>query len=354
MYTLGGKRRVMGLGGYPSVSLKDARRNRDEAEKQLQNGKDPSAERQVALPSEPQSAPTFGEMAEQVITSKESQWRNAKHRAQWSMTLDVYAAPLKDKPVDEITTVDVLAVLKPLWLTKQETASRLRGRIEAVLDAAKALKHRSGENPAAWKGNLTHLLARPSKLARGHQTALAYNEIPEFFTKLQAQDNSVATLALEFTILTAARTSETLGAKWAEFDVKNKVWVVPAVRTKTSKEHRVPLSNRCIEILASMGSVRDSEYAFLGMRKHQPLSNMAMLMLLRRMNRDVTVHGFRSSFRDWAGNETHYPRELIEEALSHLVGNEVERAYRRSDAIEKRRMLMNDWAAFCLGKTTSV
>jgi integrase len=245
----------------------------------------------------------------------------------------------------------VLAVLKPLWLTKQETASRLRGRIEAVLDAAKALKHRSGENPAAWKGNLTHLLARPSKLARGHQTALAYNEIPEFFTKLQAQDNSVAALALEFTILTAARTSETLGAKWAEFDVKNKVWVVPAVRTKTSKEHRVPLSNRCIEILASMGSVRDSEYAFLGMRKHQPLSNMAMLMLLRRMNRDVTVHGFRSSFRDWAGNETHYPRELIEEALSHLVGNEVERAYRRSDAIEKRRMLMNDWATFCLSKT---
>ncbi|NDB70206.1 MAG: integrase, partial [Methylocystaceae bacterium] len=252
-----------------------------------------------------------------------------------------------NKPVNEITTIDVLAVLKPLWQTKNETASRLRGRIEAVLDAAKALKYRTGENPAAWKGNLAHLLSKRQKLYRGHQAALPYSDIPGFMRELRSRPSTSA-LALEFTILTAGRTNEILGARWSEFDLDDKIWTIPAERMKMAKVHRVPLSDRCVEIVRMLRPNNSDGFIFTGPSNKKQLSNMAMLMLLRSFEQKITVHGFRSSFRDWAGNETNHSREVVEEALAHQIGDEVERAYRRSDAIEKRRMLMNDWTAFCL------
>ena len=342
-----GKRREMGLGGYPQVSLRDARKARDEAEKLIIAGQDPIATRIFIRNKEAEKIPTFGEMANEVIASKECQWRNEKHKYQWRHTLTVYAAPLCNKPVNEITTIDVLAVLKPIWQSKNETASRLRGRIEIVLDAAKALKYRTGENPAAWKGNLAHLLPKRQKLSRGHQAALPYKEIPALLSELKGKPSNSA-LALEFTILTAARTNEILGAQKSEFDLEAKVWTIPAERMKMAKTHRVPLTDRCLEILRFLYPSEEDGFIFTGPSEKKQLSNMAMLMLLRRLNANITVHGFRSSFRDWAGNETHYPREVVEEALAHQVGDEFERPYRRSDALEKRRALMNDWAAYCL------
>jgi integrase len=265
------------------------------------------------------------------------------------MTLTKYAAPLRKLPVDAIDTAAVLSVLKPIWQAKPETASRFRGRVEQVLDAAKAKGHRTGENPARWRGHLDKLLAKRQKLTRGHHAAMAYTELPAFISRLRdRQTESVSALALEFAILTAARSGEVLGMRWDEVDDAAKVWTVPPTRMKAAREHRVPLSARALAILDEAKKARAGAFVFPGSRGGRPLSVMAMEMVLRRMGRDsVTVHGFRSAFRDWAGNETQFAREVAEAALAHVIGDAAERAYRRGDALEKRRALMEAWASYC-------
>ncbi|WP_424360140.1 tyrosine-type recombinase/integrase [Methylocystis parvus] len=345
-FTWQGKVTEMGLGPADAVSLAEARRLRDEARRTLVGGENPIEARREAQKAKA-GKPTFGAMADALIESKASEWRNPKHRAQWVMTLRDYGAPLRAKPVDEIDTESVLAVLKPIWLEKPETASRLRGRIEAVLDAAKAQGHRTGENPAAWRGHLSHLLPKRGKLTRGHHAAMAYADLPAFVAQLRERE-ALAAMALELCILTATRTNEVLGARWSEIDFALKVWTVPAERTKPGRPHRIPLSTRAMTMLEKLSTAKTGEYVFPGQRDGKPLSNMAMEMVLRRMNaRGVTVHGFRSAFRDWAGNETPFPREVAEAALSHVVGDKAEQAYRRGDALEKRRALMEAWAQFC-------
>lgn len=336
----GGKRREMGLGAYPTVKLANARNRAAECRTVVSEGRDPIVEKAK------EAEPTFGQCVDLFISSIKSEWRNEKHQAQWKMTLsDAYCASLRLKRVSRITTEDVLSVLKPVWLDRNETASRLRGRIERVLEFAKVKGWRTGENPAAWRGNLRNLLPKRQKLQRGHQSAMRYQDIPAFMERL-GQADAMAARALEFVILTVARSSEVLGAKWSEIELEQKLWNVPKERMKAGSAHTVPLSTPAISLLETLHKHRISEYVF-PRTKEKPLSGMAMLMLLRRMKlRSVTVHGFRSSFRDWAGDETEFPREIAEAALAHKVGNEVERAYRRSSAIDKRRRLMQSWGDF--------
>lgn len=345
-FTWAGKVVEMGLGSAGTVSLAEAREKATAARKLVDAGRNPIEARRDAL-ALAASKPTFGQIADAFIASKASEWRNAKHRAQWRMTLDEYAKPLRAKPIDEVDTERVLAVLKPLWLEKPETASRLRGRIEAVLDSAKAAGHRSGENPAVWRGHLSHLLPKRQKLSRGHHAAMPYAEVAAFVAALRERQ-AMAALALEFCILTAARSGEVLGAEWSEVDLAGAVWTVPPHRMKAGRPHRVPLSGPALAILEKLALAKSSEFVFPGQKPGKPLSIMALEMVLRRMEFDsVTVHGFRSAFRDWAGNETHFPRELAEAALAHVIGDKAEQAYRRSDALEKRRALMDAWADFC-------
>jgi integrase len=260
---------------------------------------------------------------------------------------------LRGLPVDKIGTAEILAILKPLWARAPETASRLRGRIEAILDAAKAQGHRSGENPAAWRGNLAHLLPKRNAFARDHHAALPFVEVPAFIARLRKQ-KTISAFALEFLILTATRSGEALGARWNEFDLGAKVWTIPPARMKARREHRVPLPGRAMGVLGWMAGAKRSEFVFPGRTADQPLSTGAFTALLQRMKvEDVTVHGFRSTFRDWCGEATNYPRELAEAALAHAVGNAVERAYRRSDALEKRRPMMEEWARFLEPRTES-
>ncbi len=257
------------------------------------------------------------------------------------------AAELRPLPVDAVGIEDVLLVLKPLWVERAETASRTRGRIEAVLDAAKAQGLRDGDNPARWRGHLEHLLPKRGKLARGHFVALPYVDLPDFMVKLRAVD-TVSAWALEFTILTAARSGEVYGARWGEIDLVAKVWTVPAQRTKAAREHRIPLSGPALAVLDKVKPLRMGEMVFPGQRRGKPLSHIAMAKVIERLGVEgATVHGFRSAFRDWCGNETTHPREVAEAALAHVVGDMAEQAYRRGDALEKRRALMNDWAQFC-------
>ncbi len=295
------------------------------------------------------TAPTFGELADQIVSSLESGWRNEKHRKQWRMTLTRYAAPLRDKPVDTITVEHVLAVLMPLWTTRPATAARLRGRIEKVLDAATARGLRAGVNPAVWRGNLDHLLPRSKRLAGVHHAALPFNEVPAFVSELSAQ-SSVVARALTFMILTGVRSGEALGARWDEIDPVTKVWTIPAARMKAGRAHRVPLSTPALTLLHKMEQHRSGDLIFPGQRPGKPLSSAVFLKLLRRMGRqNITAHGFRSAFRDFAGEQTNFPREVAEEALAHFVGDATERAYRRADALEKRRELMQCWGEFCTG-----
>jgi integrase len=336
-----GKAREMGLGSYPEVGLAEAREKAMVGRRRARSGIDPIADRR-----KDRSTPTFGELADEVTGQLAEGFRNEKHRAQWRMTLTVYAGPLRAKPVDKIETTDVLAVLRPIWQEKPETASRLRGRIERVLNAAKAKGCRSGENPAAWRGHLDNLLPKRQKLTRGHHAAMPYADIPAFVARLRERE-AVAALALEFAILTAARSGEVLGARWREIDFDTRVWTIPAERMKAAREHRVPLNTRAVAIVHKMNDARTGDHVFPGTVRGRPLSAMAMDMVMRRMDEHVTVHGFRSSFRDWAGNETHFPRELAEADLAHVVGDKAEQAYRRSDALEKRRALMEAWAAYC-------
>jgi integrase len=344
-----GKRCEIGFGGTSAVPLAKARKKADEARALVADGKDPLASRQAA-----QRMPTFGELADQHVKAMGQSWSNPKHRAQWEMTLKVYAKPLRDKPVNAIATADVLEVLRPIWQTIPETASRVRGRIENVLDAAKVQGFRSGENPAAWRGHLKLILPARPKLTRGHHAAMAIDDLPEFMASLRTRP-AVAARCLEFAILTAARSKEALGARWYEMDLAAKVWTIPPLdpvtgekRMKGGRPHRVPLSDRAVAILQELEPLRDSDYVFPGQRAAQPLSSMALEMILRRMKVEgVTVHGFRSTFRDWCGNRTSYPRELAEHALAHVIGDKAEQAYRRDDALERRRPMMEAWAAFC-------
>lgn len=357
--TLVGRTREMGLGpvdGPNAVSLAEAREKAAAHRVEIQKSIDPiDAAREVRITLQPK---TFQQVYEDVLGTLEAGWRNDKHKAQWRMTLDVYAKPLHAKSVASITTEDILEVLRPIWTAKAETASRLRGRIEKVLDAAKAQGYRSGENPARWRGHLDNLLSKRAKLQRGHHPAMPWADMPTFVGRLRATP-SMSSLALEFLILTASRSGEILrsvrdgelmGARWEEVDLEAKVWTVPAARMKSGKEHRVPLSPRAVEILNELSKAKQGDFIFPGQRGKTPLSEMALELLLRRLDaKPYTVHGFRSTFRDWAGEATHYPREVCESALAHTVGNAVEQAYRRGDALEKRRALMNDWAAFVEG-----
>jgi integrase len=338
-----GKAREMGLGSYPEVGLAEARDKALAGRRLARKGVDPIAERR-----KDRGIPTFGELADEIADQLAEGFRNEKHKAQWRMTLTVYAERLRAKPVDKIETADVLGVLRPIWQAKPETASRLRGRIERVLNAAKAKGYRTGENPAAWRGHLENLLAKRQKLTRGHHAAMPYADIPTFVARLRERE-SVAARALEFAILTAARSGEVLGARWSEIDFEATVWTLPPERMKAAREHRVPLSKRTLAILKEVHEARTGDYVFPGQRTGRPLSVMALEMVLRRMDADVTTHGFRSSFRDWAGNETHFPRELAEHALAHVIGDKAEQAYRRSDALGRRRDLMDAWARYSEG-----
>jgi integrase len=349
MYVRGGKQREAGLGSAAKggVSLKAARDKAAEGRALIKAGADPLAEWNKP---DPESAPTFGEAADDFLEAHKGGWRNEKHKAQWTMTLTAYCESIRKMPVDAIDTEGVLSVLKPLWTRAPETASRLRGRIEAVLDAAKARGFigRNEANPARWRGHLDKLLPKRAKLTRGHHAAMPYADVPAFMAGLRDRP-ATAARALEFAILTATRSGETLAARWEEIDFDGKVWAVPAERTKAAREHRVPLSDRAVAILEEMKTGRTGDYVFPGQRRSRPLSGMAFEMLLRRIGSPYTAHGFRSSFRDWAGNETHFPRELAEHALAHVIGDKAEQAYRRSDALARRRELMDAWARHCEG-----
>ena len=353
-FMLSGKSRDIGLGtaGPDGISLADARDVRDALRLKVKAGIDPLEERQrdaaealAAAQAAQVAGITFKAVAETYIGANEGSWRNDKHRQQWKNTLATYVYPvIGELPVAEVGTAHVLQILEPIWKAKAETASRVRGRMETILDAAKARGYRDGENPARWRGHIAQILPARSRLTRGHHKAMPYEAIPAFVGALHKRE-AVAALALEFTILTAARTGEVIGAKWDEVDLDKAVWTIPASRMKAGKEHRVPLSPRAVEILKSTRELR-KEWLFPA-AKSGSMSGMAMSMLLRRMNVSVTVHGFRSGFRDWAAECTGYAHEVAEMALAHTIENKVERAYRRGDLFDKRRRLMDDWAIYC-------
>ena len=355
-YKIAKRPREMGLGSLQAFGLADARLRAKGARQLLADGIDPIERRsEVSVAAavatrKAANALTFGMAADQYIEAHEGSWKNAKHGYQWRQTIDTYAKPvIGDVPVAAVDTDLVLQVLRPIWATKTETATRLRGRMEKVLDWAKALKHRDGDNPAEWRGNLDKLLANPNKIAPViNHPALPYTEIGAFMAQLRALPG-VSPLATEFIILTAVRTGEALGARWSEIDMKGRTWTVPAVRMKMGKEHRVPLCDAAIAVLKKVKALTSkSEFVFPGRKPNTQQSNMSCLALLRRMGRtDIVVHGFRSTFRDWAAEQTSYPREVAEMALAHSIGDKVEAAYRRGDLLEKRTHLMADWADFC-------
>jgi integrase len=343
-----GVARKMGLGALHTVSLADARERAADARRVLLDGIDPieaRRQRRAANKLEAAKAITFKQCAEKYIAAQAAGWRNGKHAMQWTATLATYAYPIiGDLPVAAIDTGLVLKVIEPIWNTKSETASRVRGRIESVLNWAKVREYRLGDNPARWRGHLDNVLPRRSKVQKvKHHPALPYAEIPAFMGELRDRQD-VSARALEFTILTAARTGEVIGARWSE--IEGKVWTIPAERMKGGKEHQVPLTKRVLAILDSVP--REGSFVFPGARAGKALSNMAMLELLRGMrSAGSTVHGFRSSFRDWAAERTNYPDFVVEKALAHVVADKVEAAYRRGDLFEKRRRLMDDWSAYC-------
>jgi integrase len=354
-----GKLREMGLGSYPAVSLAKARQHAADARGQVANGVDPLDARRRAADAREKAdraaagIPTFGEYAIALVGRIEAGFRNAKHRQQWRNTLKTYCGPIWEAQIDNVDAAGVLACLSPIWQSKPETAQRVRGRIEHVLSAAKAERLRSGENPAVWRGHLDKLLSKPGKLTRGHHAALPYAKMPAFMADLRARD-TMAAMALEFAILTAARTGEVLGARWPEIDLDAGVWTIPGARMKAGNEHRVPLSARALEIVKGLAQTKQGEHVFPGQRPLKPLSSMAMLMLLRRMGRaDVTAHGFRSAFSDWASEASSFSAELRETALAHTIANKAEAAYRRGDALKRRRAMMEAWAKWCEPKAAS-
>jgi integrase len=356
-FTLRGKPREMGLGGLTKVTLADARKKAADVRLLLSDGHDPlelrqqeEAKRAREERSIAARGMTFDKCAEAYIAAHEPGWRNEKHKQQWRNTIATYVTPVfGNTPVQDIDLDLVMKVIEPIWNTKTETARRIRGRIEVILDWAKVRGYRFGENPARWRGQMNQLLPARSKLnSVEHHAALPYSEISDFMKALRAiSGNSAA--AFEFLILAAARTSEVIYAKWAEIDFKKKLWIVPAARMKSRREHRVPLSSAAIAVLKQMEEGK-GEYVFAGRSPYAPLSNMALLMTLGRMNRaDITAHGFRSTFRDWAAECTNFPSEVVEMALAHVIEGKTEAAYRRGDLLDKRRQLMEAWAEYCAG-----
>lgn len=348
LYRFGGKKNEMGLGSAAKgqVSLSEARKKALEARKLISDGVDPlldkMAQRRAAA-----VIPTFGVFADEYIALHRSKFRNEKHADQWQSTIETYCKAIRSKPVNTIDTQAVLNVLQPIWTRIPETASRVRGRIENILDAARARDLYQGENPARWRGHLKSVLPARQRLTRGHHAALAYDALPAFMADLRGKQAGAA-LALEFCILTATRSGETLNAQWNEFDLAKAVWIIPAQRMKAGHEHRIPLSARAIEIIKSLSPLAHNEFVFVGNVRGKPLSNMAMNVLLKRMEKtEITVHGFRSTFRDWASEQTSFPHETCEHALAHRISDKAEAAYRRGDQFEKRQKLMAAWAKYC-------
>ncbi|MBF0383833.1 MAG: integrase arm-type DNA-binding domain-containing protein [Magnetococcales bacterium] len=347
-----GRLRDHGLGTLSTINLAEAREVARQCRKLRLQGLDPIEEKKRRLTAakiEAAKAISFAECAASYIETHRTGWKNAKHAKQWGSTLSTYVYPVfGDLPVAEINVGLVMRAIEPIWTTKPETASRVRGRIEAVLDWAKVRGYRTGENPALWKGNLSHLLPARGKVSRvNHHAALPHTEMAAFWSALSKQAG-IAAQALRFAILTATRTSETLEAVWEEVDMETGVWTIPAERMKGDKEHRVPLSQPALAILKEMETQSTGKYIFPGMKSDRPLSNMSLLAVLKRMKRpDLTTHGFRSTFRDWAAECTDAPREVAEAVLAHALSNKVEAAYRRSDLFEKRQGLMVEWAGYC-------
>jgi integrase len=369
-FALNGKERQMGLGSLNTISLSEAREEAERCRKLLKEGKDPiearEADRAAQRTAEAKSV-TFEWCAIEYMKAHEAGWRNAKHRQQWNNTLATYVYPIIGKlPVDAIDTGLIMQILGPIWAVKNETASRLRGRIEVILDWARVNGHRSGDNPARWRGHLDHLLPARRKVRKGeHHPALPHAQIPDFVRELRAQEG-IAAKALEFTILTAARSAETRGLPWdGELDIASKVWTVPLHRMKGEREHRVPLTAPALAVIEYMRSVRQNDYVFPGEKADDPLSDMALTLVIRRMNearkkagllpwvdpkqdnREVVPHGFRSTFRDWVAEKTNFQSEIAEAALAHVKGDKVEGAYQRGTMFEKRRRLMEAWARYC-------
>jgi integrase len=346
-YQIAGRRRMMGLGSAARLTLAEAREKATEARRMVGEGQDP-IEAKRATPTAPSTMPTFADVAGWYIDAHRAGWTNPKHAAQWGNTLAAYAFPVMGGlPIDEVGTERVLQCLTPIWTAKPETAGRVRGRIEAVLDYAKARGWRDGENPARWKGHLALTLPARSKVRRveGH-ASLPYREMPAFWPRLCAADGMGAR-ALEFAILTAGRTGEVLGALWDEIDMDAMTWTIPGQRMKAGQDHRVPLSAPALALLRRMATVRQGALVFPGQKAGKPLSNMAMKQALRRMGRDdLTPHGFRSTFRTWAAEQTSTPHEICEAALAHTQGDKVVAAYQRGDLLDKRRRLMDAWAVF--------
>lgn len=350
-YRQAGKLRDMGLGAYPGVSLADARTLAFEARRMIQQGEDPIGEKRAAARAareEAARAVTFSDLGEQYIKAHRAGWKNAKHAQQWANTLKQYAYPVIGKlQPDEINTEHVLNILQPIWQTKTETASRVRNRIELILDAAKARGFTSGENPARWRGHLDKLLPKRAKVAAvKHHAAMPFQQVPAFINQI-AQTESMSAKALELIILTACRAGEALGATWDEIDLERGEWSIPAIRMKGARDHRAPLSKRAISLLMSLPRVQGSPYVFPGQRPDRHLSAGAVTMFMRRHGAEgFTVHGFRSSFRDWAAERTTYPREICEMCLAHVVAQGAEAAYWRGDVLEKRRGLMELWGQY--------
>jgi len=349
-FTVNGKRREMGLGSYPDVQLSVARNKASEHRNLAKSGIDPIESRR----SEPEQTPTFTTCAARYIRAHRSGWRNAKHARQWVSTLKTYVRPeIGSKPVDLIATDDILKILNPIWNTKTETAKRIQGRIESILDYAAAHKYRGQMNSARWRGHLDKLLPKPTRVKKViHHPAMPYSDVPNFMAELTDND-SISASALRLLILTATRTSEVLHSRWDEANLEQKIWTIPADRTKTRQEHRVPLSDAAVVILNAQPHIEGTPYIFPGARQGRPLSNMALLQLMRGMGYgvggnlgDYVPHGFRSSFRDWSGEVSNFPRDVAEMALAHVIENKVEAAYRRGDLFEKRRMMMQSWSDY--------
>lgn len=356
-YSRSGKKHEMGLGPFHAISLAEARDRARICRRQLVDGIDPLAARaseRARTATNDAKAMTFDQCAAAFIKTHAAGWKSSVHHMQWETTLATYVSPVFGSlPVQAVDVGLVMKALEPIWTTKSETAARVRGRIESVLNLAKARGYRTGENPALWKGHLDQLLPARSKVkAVKHHVALPYVQIAEFMEDLQRHDGAAAR-ALEFAILTAARTGEVIGARWTEIDFAAKIWIVPAERMKSNREHRVPLSSAALKILARLEKSQVSDYVFTG-RNGGSLSNMALLMLLRRMGHaDLTAHGFRSTFRDWAAEKTSSQAEVAEVALGHVVGDKVVLAYRRGDFFEKRRRLMDQWGEYATGPQAS-
>lgn len=344
-FQLNGRRREMGLGSLVDVSAKDARQRATEARAMHLAGVDPISARVKAAPI---VATTFEDFAVSYVEDNRHGWKNAKHAQQWGNTLATYAFPKIGRLAPADITVDhVLAVLKPIWKEKTETASRLRGRLEKILDSAKVRGLRTGENPAAWKGNLEHVLANPDKLSPvKHHAALPYNQVAEFMERLTGCEGTGA-LCLEWVILTACRSGEARLATWAEIDFENLIWTVPAERMKSKREHRVPLTPEMLSVLERAREVQTNEWVFPSVRKGVALSDMALTSILRRLHPGITAHGFRSTFRDWCAEATEFANELAEMALAHSIASSTERAYRRGDMLERRREVMSAWNKYC-------